>query len=388
MSVHFSLYLDAVRFLAALAVIIDHAASEPFSKGVFWPPLGHYGAAAVTIFFVLSGYVIAYVSSSRENTARAYAIARTSRLYSVVLLALPLTFICDSIGLAANPQFYSLQKVLWKPESFAGYLSAFFFVNEWQIFDFHGISPGTNGPYWSLSFEATYYALAAIALFSRRMIWLLSIPLILALAGRTIAAMLPIWLCGFMLYRSRILAPRPTLAACLFVASLAFIIAAPQMGWRFDNGGIFFPWGRGPFNRNLLLDYLIAAAFALNLIAAREILVFSTPIKACAVSTIRWLGSLTFPLYCLHYPLLCLFSAVNPLDRTTIQAAAFSITAIFLCVAMVTPATDRLRTAMRDPAWVRSSCRRGKCAALGRDEAAERGTIIQRSSGSPSHRRT
>lgn len=53
-----SLYLDAVRFLAALVVLLHHT----------WPllfpdfPLPWPGHSAVVVFFVLSGYVIAHAS--------------------------------------------------------------------------------------------------------------------------------------------------------------------------------------------------------------------------------------------------------------------------------------------------------------------------------------
>ena len=73
MPIYFSLYLDIVRFIAAIAVFLDHISSYPFTKNLFWSPLGSYGGIAVIIFFVLSGYVIAYVTSTREKTLFKYA---------------------------------------------------------------------------------------------------------------------------------------------------------------------------------------------------------------------------------------------------------------------------------------------------------------------------
>ena len=169
----YSLYLDVVRCVAALAVFLEHVASYPFSRTTptSTHPLlaffGIYGNSAVIVFFVLSGYVIAYVVGTRERTAWAYSANRISRLYSVVLPALVLTFAFDALGQWLNPGFYSIRTVLWKPASWEGYLSSLFFVNEFQVFDLSGAVPGTNAPFWSLSFEATYYIVAGLVLFAR-----------------------------------------------------------------------------------------------------------------------------------------------------------------------------------------------------------------------------
>src|SRR4051812_7117966 len=99
----FSLYLDLMRFLAAVAVFLDHLTSFPIT-GVEDGPrqglllIGNYGQSAVTVFFVMSGFVIAYVTTSRENSGWSYSVSRVSRLYSVVVPALLLTFGFDLAG--------------------------------------------------------------------------------------------------------------------------------------------------------------------------------------------------------------------------------------------------------------------------------------------------
>jgi peptidoglycan/LPS O-acetylase OafA/YrhL len=164
MPVILSLYLDLVRFWLLPVFFLSIFPQTDYIRGLWWR-LGNYGAVGVIIFFVLSGYVIAYVLSTRENSIGPYFSNRISRLYSVALPALILTFTLDSVGIFINPDFYQMKAVLWRPESWSGYISSIFFLNEYQIFDFGGISPGTNGPYWSLSFEATYYLVAGVAIF-------------------------------------------------------------------------------------------------------------------------------------------------------------------------------------------------------------------------------
>src|SRR5882757_3377028 len=61
----FSTYLDALRFLAAMAVVIAHFTFPQFTAGVRHQ--GELAGLAVTVFFVLSGYVIAYVADKKEH---------------------------------------------------------------------------------------------------------------------------------------------------------------------------------------------------------------------------------------------------------------------------------------------------------------------------------
>ena len=350
MKLRFSLYLDLIRFTAALAVFLEHLASDPLTYGVLPAWLLHGGAPAVIVFFVLSGYVIAHVTGTTETTARAYVAARVSRLYSVVPIVLLLTFMFDRIGMTLEPELYTIPKVLMKPESWAGYVSSLFFVNEYQVFGFNGIAPGTNNPYWSLSFEATYYVAAGLALFAPRR---LSIPLALVvfmLAGRTIFALFPSWLLGFVVARSAVGANLSRSSAALVaLASAAAVFASPLIVAHLphDNFGWQFPWGRKPFDRNLIGDYVVAMAFASHVVAMRRLLDGSAGASRALTATIRWLGSLTFPLYCIHFPALCLLTALSPWSNETWPHALLLVAGTFTLAAMLTYATEVLRRTLR-----------------------------------------
>jgi peptidoglycan/LPS O-acetylase OafA/YrhL len=65
MTSRLSLYLDALRFSAAFAVLLSHTGRV--SGGMFWQ-VQPYGRTAVMVFFVLSGFVIAWVTEARERT--------------------------------------------------------------------------------------------------------------------------------------------------------------------------------------------------------------------------------------------------------------------------------------------------------------------------------
>lgn len=346
-----SSYLDIVRFAAAFAVFFSHLAANPFATGSFNLPLRPFGTMAVTIFFVLSGYVISYVIESRERSAKSYYISRVSRLYSVVLVALPLTFVFDFLGVVINASFYENKKVLWDPVSWQGYLSDLFFVNEFQIFQFDGVVPGTNAPYWSLSFEAVYYVVAGAIVFFRWPIWIPFCILIFILAGKTIVVLFPVWVLGCLVYKCRISGFASRVKVLVgFLISAAILIALPVLFvvFPFDNFGFSFPWGRGPFNRNLLQDYVCAIVFAIHLIFARMLFSDALIVNDAFRKIAYWLGSLTFPLYCFHFPLICFFAAVSPWERSSILNIASVFFATLGITIVLTPRCERLKQVIRD----------------------------------------
>lgn len=84
-----SIYLDLIRFTAALVVVLSHAAAFTSLK---IPLISGLGTEAVVVFFVLSGYVIAYVSNNKENNYIVFFKARAIRIYSVLIPAILITF--------------------------------------------------------------------------------------------------------------------------------------------------------------------------------------------------------------------------------------------------------------------------------------------------------
>lgn len=338
----FSIYLDLVRFFAAFCVFFHHLNARLVGKDILWWRLGSYGELAVTIFFVLSGYVISHVVATREKSLATYTISRIARLYSVIIPALILTFALDYFGQIIKPEIYS--NVLAKPASWTGYISSLFFINEFQIFRFNGIQPGSNGPFWSLSFEVTYYIVAGIIIFQRRLALIVGVILLLC-AGKTIIVLMPLWFMGFYLriYQNRIIVCRYTSIATFIVSIIGLVLmpnARPYLSP--DNYGLAFPWGGKPFNREIQYDYITALLFLIHLIAAINIF-NQTQILLRNKRIINWLGSLTFPLYCFHYPLIFFSSAIsfwpsdNPLHLLFIVFITFGV------VILSTPLCDHYK---------------------------------------------
>ena len=147
--------------------------------------------------------------------------------------------------------------------------------------------------------------------------------------------------------------------AVLLVVSAVAISAIPQLhvftSW--DNFGIKFPWGRGPFNRNLLLDYATALAFAVHLIAAERVLCHVRVVSLRVERVIRWLGSTTFPMYAIHRPVLCLAAALSPFARPSWISIVFVSGVVLATVVLMTPLCEWAKRSLRRRVFVSRTIR-------------------------------
>ena len=346
-----SLYLDLLRFGMAATVWIGHSTFHGFTGTpfIFWFVFP-YMQTAVMGFFVLSGFVIAYVVDTKERAPSTYAIARLSRLYSIVIPALVVTLICDTIGQSWDFHSYHLDPeegpVAIPDNQPLRYLASFFLVQNFAVFP-GGLLPGTNGPFWSLSYEVVYYAIFGLLLTRNWIFLLFGLPAIAALAGLGIIFLFPLWLLGVGTYhlnkRTRI--PRP-LALLLFVVTIYLL---PKVGWlRSDEDfadvhRLWLDYGEG-----LLIAVNILAAYALSSL-------FETAMGWCA-TFVRWLGNLTFAVYLCHYPLLIFFSAIRIGAPGTPQQHLWLFGGSFLVMALVTWFGDHARYALRR--WLTALTRR------------------------------
>jgi peptidoglycan/LPS O-acetylase OafA/YrhL len=145
--------LTSLRFFAALIVVTWHCAQTRALAATF--SLGYVGVA---FFFLLSGFILTYTyhetfrSGLRWEAVRAFYVARFARVYPLHLVTIPLAVICmaafgghglwDATDAQTRLQTLTAQAALvqsWIP------LQTFYF--------------GGNGPSWSISVEAFFYAL-------------------------------------------------------------------------------------------------------------------------------------------------------------------------------------------------------------------------------------
>ena len=306
-----SIYLDLLRLLAALGVLIGH------SQNLLTPWISNrisgHSSECVAVFFVLSGFVISFVTTERERTWQDYASARFARIASVVFLAIAVGFALDFIGSRINIAPYRTWHG-WNLSPSPGEAIAYVtFTNE--IWFRHAVI-GTLEPYWSLGFEGPYYVAFAIAWFARgwwRVVLLLAWS---AIVGPKILTFLPLWLLGvgaFQIIRRR---RKPNswhspAGAALFVSGVVgFYIVRTRM--TMNHGTIYMPESFSQLRNTGIYFTLIGLATALNIVGF-DMLVGDRDIwKNTGGRMVRWLAGGSFSIYLFHLPMVVFMAALFP----------------------------------------------------------------------------
>ncbi len=306
-----SIYLDVVRSLAAFVVVLDHAPTL-FEL----PHVPRWGHQAVMVFFMLSGYVICHVADMRETTPRVFLVARFARLWSVLVPAMVLTALCDVIGrtLGHNPAAYALAPINLFVVRVGAVLG---FVSESWV----SIQPLSNGVVWSLCAEFWYYMLFAAWIFTPPgRVRVIAVATASLFAGHKALLLLPIWLMGVALQRSRTLR-RPGSAAnvALWAGGLLFV------GWilatrAYDPAtkameGLVGAWALTQLAqaRVFWFDWVFGLAVAAHLLGARTV-ASRLPLERIA-GPVRWCAGVSFAAYLSHMPLLHFWAAFLPVDQ-------------------------------------------------------------------------
>jgi peptidoglycan/LPS O-acetylase OafA/YrhL len=185
-------HVDVIRGWAALAVVCLHVRmvmwigmrdfwstahqhlSLSFLAGLATFPIV-WGSAGVAIFFVISGYCIhigwahnTAINASYKMPVGIFLLRRITRIYPVLLAALILTFLCDSISnrLGANARLHDI-----------GLHS--FLINILSLQGIAGNPFGSNGALWTLSIEIQLYVAYPILLLMRQKIGMAATTLVI-----------------------------------------------------------------------------------------------------------------------------------------------------------------------------------------------------------------
>ncbi|HVV80404.1 MAG TPA: acyltransferase [Pseudolabrys sp.] len=284
--------LDLLRLVAVLGVVLFHYGFRgPTAFNVThvaipelaW--IGRYGFLGVPIFFVISGFVIAYSAVGR--TATAFAIARFSRIYPCFLFCMTLTF---SALLAFGPPHFEATFAQWAANLFIAATA----LRETYM----------DSAYWSLVVEVTFYGwvtiLLAAKVFPRRidaivLTWLcLSMANELTADNQIVSRIFLTDFSGFLatglliheLYRGR----RDLMLQCLLGLSVATALfqALHNLRWLRDRDNVFDDW---------VVATICLGSILLIITATR---IRRLPIPASVVFAI---GGVTYPFYLLHQQL-------------------------------------------------------------------------------------
>jgi len=342
----FSLYLDIVRFAAAILVCFSHLAYSRYTNGELqWVRDLNIGSDSVILFFVLSGFVISYTTLSKRRGPQSYAKARLSRLYSVIIPALLVTVILDRMGAVMNPARYdgwwhngeNMPMQLLRGLTFTS--------QNW----FESLRIGTNGPYWSVVYEAWYYAAFGIVLFTRGLRRILLLLLIALVTGPRIILLAPCWWIGVALQRA--LSKGRFAGWCLALIPWALYIAfltidLPQILTAvtyYATGQVIHPNLLLGFSDEFLWNFVIAVLFCFHFLGVHTLAKNGDWISFKAEHIIRWAAGATFSLYLFHYPILTFLYALpfyepaNPMHWVVI----FAVT-IMACFALAEISERRL----------------------------------------------
>lgn len=313
--------LDLLRLAAALAVVFFHyffrgAAAEGYlAQGYpLAAPFALYGYLGVNLFFLISGFVIAWSAENRSWDQ--FAIARFVRLYPGFLFCMTITFAV--LTLAGTPLL---------PASFSQYVA-----NLSMFAPVFG-QPFMDGVYWSIVLELVFYGWITLALFTglfqkRKLelifIWLAISALNEFFIGSGEARLLfltefgPFFAAGVLVHH--IHSHGRSVPALLLLAA-AFLISCGTLSvtqrWMLGHYGIAVS------SANLVLANAVMHAALIGAVLLRH------RVRASALTLA--LGGLTYPLYLLHQEIGYLaINAATPLVGKWIAALGCVVLMLFI----------------------------------------------------------
>lgn len=341
-----SVYLDLVRFVAALLVFLQHARQYGLVTDLPWR--ANLASEAVAAFFVLSGYIIA-ATTNVDRGWRAFAITRCARIYSVVIPALLLGTLLKA-GYSASHGWGELAAMITNDLALWKLATIFTFTGEiWTL----KVQMPWDGAIWSLDYEVFYYVAFAIFMFAparRRKIALAGLAL---LAGPKILVLAPCWAAGVFLAR------RPDLAFASRTRAWVALFGAPFIMWALSTAGlenfikykILWPTLPGFWHlqdaENFVTFYIDTVLVGAGFIAARQLDFAPSSLLMRCRRPIVWLAGFTFSLYLYHRPL-------QSLEQQYFQAAQHSqalsialLAGILIAVALLGTVTEKRKEMWR-----------------------------------------
>ncbi len=282
--------LDWLRLLAALSVVGFHylfrgAAADGYLS-VGYPeaaPYAIFGYLGVNLFFLISGFVIAWSAEGRSWSE--FALARFARLYPAFLVCMSVTFL-----------------VLWLAQPEWGAVSLRQFAANLLMFSPAVGEPFVDGVYWSIILELIFYGWVTLAvmlgLFDRYRLELVAGWLVVctvneyvvgsgALRFLLLTEYGPLFAAGILVHTIR---TRGASAEAYVLLAASFLLSTSLMGLAKD-------WMQGHYGVSLPLAALPVAnlaMFGLLIAAVRFGTAFAPGRLALAV------GGLTYPLYLFH----------------------------------------------------------------------------------------
>jgi peptidoglycan/LPS O-acetylase OafA/YrhL len=282
-------FLDTLRAVAALAVLLAHMLSEiwpGFQQFRFaWFDLGSFG---VTIFFLASGFII-QPSIEQAPSLRSFWRRRLYRLYPIYWFSVLASAAVAALGLA-------------RPSVLLAVATPYTVLANLTMLQTMLGAPHLQVVYWSLAYELIFYLLAS--LFSAVRLSAHSAAITIGLIGATLIVevlapllggpRMPLTICGFLVIMfSGVLFQRAAqgrlaagAALAISLAGLATIVASALADSLLRSGG----WWQ---NRYLISAWAAAYAVFMAAYAMRGRRLLSLP-------PLLFIGRASYSLYVLH----------------------------------------------------------------------------------------
>ena len=312
-------YLDLLRFGAAFVVLLSHFAYTRFTDGQYsFIRELNLGSDAVVLFFVLSGFVITFAATQKDKTAGPFAFSRLTRLWSVAIPALALALVFDGWGVKVNPEFYLDAPYYNAVGALEYWWRGLTFSSHWAG---DTLRLGSNGPYWSLSYEAAYYIAFGIFLYLSGLLRWLALGLCALIFGLKIWLLAPAWFMGVGLYivlsradfrRYSALMVKLMIVTPIFIYILCQMMGLPET-LRVLTYVLIGPeqFAKLGFSDEFIWNALIGALFTLHLFGV-SILLSGRVTDFHWQAAVKWLAGGSFSLYLVHYPVLQWGGAIMP----------------------------------------------------------------------------
>lgn len=342
--------LDGLRAFAVLAVIAYHF-------GLAWAPGGLLG---VTVFFVLSGYLItglllAEWQRTKTIDLKAFWMRRIRRLVPAIVFLL---LSCALLFTLFNHELLTKMRDDTIP-------ALFFFSNWWYIF--HDVSyfealgaPSPLTHFWSLAIEEQFYIIWPVLLFilfkggiKKRPLAIIITVLIVLSAGEMAFLYNP------MEDPSRVYYGTDTRAFSLLIGALLALIGPSRLlGTRtvktrrgastFDTIPVPVLDGIGvaafvglcimvctmdgfsafPYYGGVLLASLLSAVLIAVLAHPKSMIA-----KAAAIKPLTWIGKRSYGMYLWHYPIILLMNPIGAQEGPNAAYLLLQLAIIFACSA-------------------------------------------------------
>ncbi len=344
--------LDLLRFFAAASVMIYHYTYWPVINGAvaenaFWPlpVVTQFGYQGVTLFFMISGFVILW--SSQARSAGEFVISRVARLYPSFWICVLITTLVVKVTGAPNP--ISPRMLALNLTMVPGALRV----------------PYIDVVYWTLFVELKFYAMIYFVLVTGTMarveawlaVWLAAATVcMLGIAPHWLTSLAvhpfgPYFISGCLFYRLRALGPSVFRVAGLLVACVLGVVSAVKQQPDFIH------------QITPLSSFVVGACVVL--FHAIFVAIVLIPGILPSSRWWYWLGSLTYPLYLLHNRIGKIIAASLSTSHSAWATLAVQLGVALIASAIIAAAVERracgmfqkalLQTAIHFKAWTTRS---------------------------------